>query len=121
VPLSVGAPDNTSGAFSGPASSQVTVTQAGLYLIAYSVNLAASSIGVYQLFRNTSTALPNTLGSTENSAAGGHMLEGATVVRLNAGDTIGIQHISVGTNTFQNTTVGATPTSATLTLVRVGS
>jgi hypothetical protein len=122
VPLSASASDNTSGAF-GPPSAQITVNQAGLYLIQYSVNLAAGSFGVYQLFRNTTTALPNTVGSTENSLAGGHMLVGATVIRLSATDTIGIKNIGTTADTFQNTTDGATttPTSATLTMVRLGS
>jgi len=97
------------------------VNQAGLYLVQYSVNLAATSFGVYQLFRDTNTALPNTIGSTENSVAGGHMLVGSTVVRLSAADTIGIKNIGNTTDIFQNTTDGVTPTSATLTLVRLGS
>jgi hypothetical protein len=99
------------------------VNQAGLYLIEYSVNIAASFTGVYQLFRGAppGTALPNTIGSTENSAAGGHMLVGSTVVRLSAADTIGIKNIGNLADAFQNTTDGVTPTSATLSLLRVGS
>ncbi len=118
VPLNNSAPDNTSGAFT-LASSRVTVAQAGIYLISYNVNIAALSTGVYQLIRNT-TLIPGTIGSTENSAAGGHQLTGLTLIRLNAGDIISIRNVGNLGDFLQGGTDGQTPTSAMLSILKVG-
>jgi hypothetical protein len=98
----------------------VTAVQAGLYLISYNVNIAASSTGVYQLLRNNTTLVAGTIGSTENSAAGGHQLSGFTVIRLNANDFISIRNIGNIGDTLQGGTDGQTPTSAMLTIVKIG-
>jgi hypothetical protein len=83
------------------------------------VNIAAGFTGVYQLFQN-STALPNSIGTTQNSTAGGHQLAGFTLIRLSAGDVITIRNIGNSADTIQNTTDGVTPTSAMLSILKVG-
>jgi hypothetical protein len=119
VPLNASATDNTANAFTlNVATGTVTVIQAGLYLITYNVNIAAGSTGVFQLFQN-STALPNTIGTTQNSGAGGHMLEGFTLIRLSTNDQITIRNIGPA-SVLQTTVSGTTPTSAMLSILKVG-
>jgi hypothetical protein len=119
VPLNNSAAGNTAGAFT-LASSQVAVTQAGVYLIEYDVAIEGGTTGVYQLFQNAA-ALPGSIGTTENNGNFGHMLVGFTLVPLNAGDLISIRNISDAADVLQSATGGVTnPTSAMLSIVKIG-
>jgi hypothetical protein len=119
VPLNNSAAGNTAGAFT-LASSQVTVTQAGLYMITYTVAIEGGTTGVYQLFQNAA-GLPGTIGTTENNGNFGHMLIGFTLVPLNAGDLLSIRNISDSADVLQSGSAGVTnPTSAMLSIVKIG-
>jgi len=118
APLTTAGGGNTAGAFS-LASNTVTVVNAGTYLIWYQAAIAASNAAVFQLFVN-GAGVAGTLGVSQNPASSVHQLVGAATVTLAANATVNVRNVSTTTDTLASAVDGATPTSVSLTLVRIG-
>ena len=115
---------NTAGAFS-LANNTVTVVNAGTYLLCYqaainSVAAAAGNSAVFALAVN-GAVVPGTLGVTQNgNNLGIHQLTGAAAVALTANATVNVRNVSTTADTLAAALDGQSPTSVTLTLLKVG-
>jgi hypothetical protein len=124
APLTTAGSGNTTGAFS-LANNTVTVVNAGTYLLWYqtainSVATAGANAAVFALVVN-GTVVPGTLGVTVNgSNVGVHQLTGAAAVTLTANSTVLVRNVSSTADTLAAATDGQSPTSVTLTLLKVG-
>jgi len=114
---------NTAGAFT-LANNTVTVAPAGTYLLWYqtAINGVAGSANsaVFALVVN-GTVVPGTLGVTVNgNNVGVHQLTGSAAVTLTANSTVAVRNVSSTADTLAAATDGQSPTSVTLTLLKVG-
>jgi hypothetical protein len=98
-----------------------------VYAIQYMVNLGGGggggNNGICQL-NLSGTLIAGSIGSTSNTQTFGHQLVGSAIVSVAAGQSIGIQNIGSvvgGSFTLETSVLGTVPTSATLTLIRIGS
>jgi hypothetical protein len=114
---------NTASSFT-LATNTVTVLKAGTYLLWYSAAIAnvagAGNTAVFALTVN-GTVVPGTNGVTENgSGNGAHQVTGSAAVTLAANATVTVRNISTTADTLAAATDGQTPTSVSLTLLKVG-
>ena len=65
-------------------------------------------------------AAGQTVANGADVPAGGHQVTGLTLIRLNAGDIISIRNIGNIGDILQGGTDGQTPTSAMLSILKVG-
>jgi hypothetical protein len=118
APLTTAGGGNTAGAFT-LASNTVTVVNAGTYLVWYRAAINAGT-AVFAVVANE-TVVPGTLGVAQNVAAGNsRQLTGSATVTLTANSTILIRNVLTTADTLAAAADGQSPTSVTVTLVKVG-
>ena len=107
------------GIIHGPNTAQITVTQGGIYLIAYNVSIQGPSAAAYGLAVNGAVAAPNTQYGTVLAAGNQVPIVGVQILEIPPNAIITLRNVGITADILPTTADGATIVNAAIRITRI--